>query len=644
MGILPHFIALPVSIALLTATLAGPGLTDNTAASKPVSSTPVSVAGSYPDAPTAENIATADVYETSDEYTGSQATPNNTVDTPVELPVTALSDAFSRDTSYSVLPSQNVTIDGMLNDSVGENRTVNLEEEDSSGVWTVIQSQEANFSEGDTLSDFVTFNLSGLSTGTHFFRAAVPATDKAQAATGGVKTVTVAPKTLSISVNSVVSNLSSLDPSYGFSASVTIPAYGSSNRVFLEKLNRTTGSWVVVSASMVTSSTGFANISLYDVRDNAETVSATYRVRTVSFSADYVGVTTPEYTVSYKKTTTVLSKSSLTVGGTQTIPATKSLQVTGTLNSVDTSRVVYLQAYNATSKTWVNVSNAGTNKGAYNLTVAANEAASTIYRVYVPASGIYTETVTGSSIVKRTMVSTQTINNYGGSAKTVPWVDNRLSWYVYDYVGTTAQVQRLYGKTWKTVSTSKTDSKGAIYYSVPKGTTSTSNQTMQFRLYIPKHTVGVNATYTAARKVVWENPNKYTGMAKTVYNYMKSQCPTVMVSLSSNLGKNVWGLAHLGQSYISVYNKVPAKYLQTVSLHECGHHRQWKFYGASTNDWSTFQSRMNAIYGQKGTLGMEQNADCIANAWHKNSYYGYKGNCNGTRGVAGKTLAANKRY
>jgi len=612
-----RLVAVCASAAVLAATLTG--------LSVPESSAPAKVSETVK----ASNPKTVVTETTSEDITGTPAV--STATQTAQLSATSLTGGLAGPSAVTRYGDQGVFFSGGLTSSAKTDRSVNLEEL-VNGTWSVVATK--TYPAGSTAG--LSFFVPAVLPGTHVYRVNAPATDDASGAVSGALTVEMKARPLSFSVTSVVTRLSQLVAQDGVAVTVSSQVMNLGDSFVLERFDKVSNSWVVADTKSYTGNP----VNLRDARQSTEKDSVRYRVRNVIANPLYTGILSPEYTVSYKKTTTVLQSTSAPIGKTVTSPASSSISYSGVFKDTSVVHNVQLQAYNASKKTWSTVTSTGNSSGSWKLVLGPNEAASTTYRIFVPETADATQVVTGNFIVKRTMQSV-IVSNGGGKDKVMPWTANTIAWTVNDDKGTKVQLQQLVGKTWKKIGDRTIDSKRQVSYTMPKGNANSASQKFRYRVLIPKHKIGYKETAAGDRTIVWENPNRYTGNTKKVYDYMKGQCPAIFISVNNKLPKNVWALSYLGEDRTEIYGNIPAKHLRTVALHECGHHRQWKFY---SNDWNGFLNRMNKVYGQKGNLGMEQNADCIANAWAKNSYYAYQGNCNGEHGVAGKTLAQNKKY
>lgn len=449
---------------------------------------------------------------------------------------------------------------------------------------------------------------------------------------------------LTLNVWNYITYLWKLPTTQGIEIDANVPSLDASNTVQLEEYDTASHTWDVISSQSTGNNGSTQNLTFIGPRENFASGNATYRLHSIAGNSAYKDAYSSQYSVSYNRTPTKVVKSPLVNGKTYTYGAGTTTKLYGSLDNTNTVRVVQLQQYAPSTKTWIVQSSSKTSiYGGYTITLPATSAlGSSLWRVYFPITSDYSATSSGSSTIKR-VASKASVTVIGGLDKQVPWQSNTITWSVVAPVSTSVQVERYQNKKWVAVSNTSVNKKFHVAYSVPRGTTSSSNGWRLYRLHVKPVSAGWTSNYSSAFKNTVENPNRYTGMAKTVYNYMKPYCSVQFINIKSKISGNsdIWGLNHLGTQDIDIYSKVPAKYLQTVSLHECGHSRQWALY---SSNWSGFKTQMNKVYGQTGSVGMEQDADCIANTWHKNSYFGYKGNCNGSKGKAAATIASGRKY
>ena len=201
----------------------------------------------------------------------------------------------------------------------------------------------------------------------------------------------------------------------------------------------------------------------------------------------------------------------------------------------------------------------------------------------------------------------------------------------------TAKIQQRRGSgAWKTMRTVKAATTGQKTYLLPKGSKSAANGSVSYRVqFTNPHYKTVTSPVV---KATWSNPLKSGAKAAQAYNYMKSHCSTTPIEVKSIGGL---GVTDVVRNKITINSAAPAVHMRTTALHECAHVRQFKLY---SSDWSSFVKKANAIYGGSGYLGVERNAECIANIWHKNSTAPYGAKCTGKALAMAKAMANNKRY
>lgn len=346
------------------------------------------------------------------------------------------------------------------------------------------------------------------------------------------------------------------------------------------------------------------------------------------------------------KTQTVVNDNTLN-GQPVTVNGGDYKTISGKISGPAKQREIWVQRYNPTAKTWP-IQTIVKTTGNYSIPINKNWP-NAQYRIHIPA------TTGGTSFTGKPTQITQNFNNVKmvGTKTTyahaiVPWNQNQISTRVT--LGTakvTAQLQKRNGTTgnsWTTIEARKNVGNGLITFNIPKGNTSTKNSTTQWRILLPE-SLWFKQTGTAYMTHAVENPNHYTGSAKTIYNYYKQYCPNMLMKFTKFPNSNTWGMANLGIShYIHIGTTVPAKHYKTVALHECAHFRQWAIYGYTL--MSEASPKMNKAHNTTGTRGLEINADCIANLWSKSTYWSYDktGNCSGTRHTAASALANNRKY
>lgn len=373
--------------------------------------------------------------------------------------------------------------------------------------------------------------------------------------------------------------------------------------------------------------------------------AVTYTVALVSNTQGYLDALTPlTYTVAYTAKAITVQSADLPNGKTLNINPSIPFTISGKINS-SKSHSAALQYYDTAKKKWVTAQSGTTDTGGrFSLKMNATTKEETRkWRVYISAISGESGADTGSTTVVRKF---DVIVPSASATKTkmVPWENNNIVFNV-NRSRTATQFQVLQGSSWKTIgkaTTAASAKKFTVTFSVPKGSTSSADSVEKYRLFVPKPDSYFKDGASSTVIITKENPNNYTGLRKSVYNYVKGYCPAVFIGVDHSLAaQGMWGVSYLGEQRFNVYDQIPAKYLQTVSLHECGHQKQWALY---SKDWNNFKNAMNPIYASSGNGGMERNADCIANYWHTNSYYAYGGNCYGNRQTVASKIANGQRY
>lgn len=115
-------------------------------------------------------------------------------------------------------------------------------------------------------------------------------------------------------------------------------------------------------------------------------------------------------------------------------------------------------------------------------------------------------------------------------------------------------------------------------------------------------------------------------------------CSSATVTWDSPLlpkGSN--GAAAAWDNIIYLRSSMPSSRFNYVVAHECAHILQYRAFGGTYQGWSDLEATMNGIYGGSGYRGLEQNADCITQAWGYGTY-NYTNSCGGARGDAARAV------
>lgn len=346
-----------------------------------------------------------------------------------------------------------------------------------------------------------------------------------------------------------------------------------------------------------------------------------------------------------QKYTTQVTDSNFT-GQSINVLRSKSYRFKATVSNQSlTDRNVYVQKYNQKTKKWDNVlSNKTGTKNLFTFSFLAKPSLDAVeeYRLHTPATAnqsVYTSKITK---IKRTLDNFKVISSVPTKAKLAPWTTTDLHFYVdTNSAKKWVTLQRKIGdEPWKNIG--KTLSKtvpGTYTFKTSKGTTNSRTIKIQYRVYLYADTYNNSAT-SKAQTASWDNPYRYTGMKKEMWNYTKKQCPTTLVETDSKLAaKGAWGLAKTSTNISVFYSKVTSKHRRTVANHECAHHLQYASYKKSKNNYASFLSYLDKAYGTSKGKGLEKSADCMANIMNKNSYWAYgASSCSGTRDTIARAM------
>ena len=322
-------------------------------------------------------------------------------------------------------------------------------------------------------------------------------------------------------------------------------------------------------------------------------------------------------------------------GTTLKIPKNEWREVKGkiTQNAWGNARIFRIEIYSSSTKKWSTYKRGETDpQGGWKEYIEKTSAASQLMRLVVEADDTY-EKYTGPKTTIQRGKTTIKIS-VGANAPTihsVPWEQQRFRFSTND--SSTAlpfQLQKKSGKKWVRVS-GLTSKKGMADYSfkLPLGNKSSRDGTVAYRVAMTGNS-GYEAVGSATRNVRWENPNRYTGMAKKAYDYAKGYCPAVLVRLDGNLAKSGrWGEYIIGSNpaTMKVYSRTPDQHLRTVALHECAHNLQEKSAAkAGKGGWASYQAKANQLFGTQGSDGIELAAECMAYNMGPKSYWAYGAN------------------
>ena len=229
--------------------------------------------------------------------------------------------------------------------------------------------------------------------------------------------------------------------------------------------------------------------------------------------------------------------------------------------------------------------------------------------------------------------------------------------------------QRVDGGTWRPVRAVLLDRATTLTASLSyKVATGRKSAVVDYRLAVLPGTTAAGYTWSATTSrsvtVVYENQARYTGLARTMYDYIQPYCPNAAVHVVGELkGSETIGYYHGGGYLIDIIDKAArytAPYRRSVALHECAHERQFLNWGATPEGWDSMQLAATAIFaddttpaGQRPTphgeytgpfLPYEHAADCAALSVNPGGYLGYGGYCNPAEVAAGRALMRGNQF
>ena len=198
---------------------------------------------------------------------------------------------------------------------------------------------------------------------------------------------------------------------------------------------------------------------------------------------------------------------------------------------------------------------------------------------------------------------------------------------------------------WVTVNHAKVTSKHELHFKLLVAKKSVLHpKSITYREYVPEgggYREYVGAPYT----IRYENPRSYTGVKKKYYAMLKSHCPDVTIRISASQEPTATGdesVAYYRVWYnqIVVEPNMPTYEQKTTMLHECAHHFQDIAYSKGNygdENVSKLDAQAAKAYHTSQALGLEYNADCVAQIWG-GKYRAYEGPCN----TAGELKAAHR--
>ncbi|WP_375390305.1 hypothetical protein [uncultured Amnibacterium sp.] len=228
-------------------------------------------------------------------------------------------------------------------------------------------------------------------------------------------------------------------------------------------------------------------------------------------------------------------------------------------------------------------------------------------------------------------------------------------------------LQRKVGSgAWRTTAAKVALTDDGIVTRTPAYSTSARTRTVAYRIVSSAYSSASGRVRGTSRShvltVVYENQQRYTGLARTIYEAAKPYCPSTAVHVGTLDGAA--GDYRTGTLLIRAIPEIAAYEpidVRAVALHECSHERQWLNYGGSAaghvrmakdakalfSDW-TKPADVTTPYRYEdpdaAITPIEHAADCGAQALNPGGYLGYGGWCSDAELAAGKRLLLGRRY
>jgi len=418
----------------------------------------------------------------------------------------------------------------------------------------------------------------------------------------------------------------------------------------IQKYNSKTKKWELVTTARTADNGNKTNLrfsyTLSSIKDVGKKDMRVHIPKT-SKTAAFTSATS---TINFKKESYAVG--SFTKSNTSKINFKSSLEYT--VNAPKTVSTLNLQKYNPKSKKWVNDKRATFKKNSGN------------YRQY--KFKIYHDGIAGKAQYRLQADANKTHNQYLSKVHTVtfnkgqskindsqPIDNNHLStktrdkagFYVTNAPNTTVYMQYYNSKSKKwvnatSVKTKNTTSRQKVLLPYPKFNSGSYKLRVQVQ-----SSKNFNASTSSSRTVNYINPNKYTGVKKNAYNYMKRWCPGVTVETTKFSG-SIIGTAYLPEHRIAVHPNLKGNNLKYTAIHECAHVLQLQ---AFNEDTQNLRERAKKVYGKGNSRGsgMEIQADCIAqylggSSVVKYSFYTYGKKCSSSQINAAKKVAQGKKF
>ncbi|MFD1721898.1 hypothetical protein [Amnibacterium endophyticum] len=225
--------------------------------------------------------------------------------------------------------------------------------------------------------------------------------------------------------------------------------------------------------------------------------------------------------------------------------------------------------------------------------------------------------------------------------------------------------RRIGGGAWRDVRrASFTDSGIAASTGVVRVPRSTERRVVRYRFVSLAGTTSQGFRWqravSAPVRIVYENQQRYTGLARTAYRAMRPYCPAASVHVVDRIAGDdgFAGVYREGGTRIDLARAIgryPAAAIRGVALHECAHQRQFLNWGASPQGWTRMTAAMDRRFvddaapagtaptrsGEGASLPfdpVEHAADCAALSVERGAYLGYGGWCSPKELRAGRAL------
>jgi hypothetical protein len=129
-------------------------------------------------------------------------------------------------------------------------------------------------------------------------------------------------------------------------------------------------------------------------------------------------------------------------------------------------------------------------------------------------------------------------------------------------------------------------------------------------------------------RIGYQNWHRYSGLKRALYVAEHLYCPDLAIRWVRD--KPYAGQTGFGQYEARINVNVaayPSAYRNSVIVHECAHHLQWKNYGSSGAGLTKMTHQARVIFGTNHPNPVEHMADCVARVAVPHGYLGYGGRC-----------------